>query len=113
MPPFRVAIALALLPAVLATAGCSSGELRGRVEDLPDPGLVFVQPYAGRRDTCRLVSDTPLTRPYLRAGADLVACPSGYAGGFALVAERGARQVGRTPRYTLYSVPRPVPAPAR
>jgi hypothetical protein len=87
-------------------AGCGSGEPRGRVEALPDPGLEFLAEAPRRRAGCVPVGETDLTRPLIEPGADLVACRAGHAPGLALVTERGAQQVARTANWTLYSVPR-------
>jgi hypothetical protein len=95
----------ALVPALLAVSGCGGDEFRGRVEDLPDPGLAFLAPYEGRRGLCQRLGVTAVTAPFVETGRDLVACPQGYSGGFELIEARGARQVGRTTRYTIYSVP--------
>jgi hypothetical protein len=108
-PAFRPASRPALRPALLAglllAAGCGGGEPRGRVETIPDPGLVFLQEPDPRRASCVPVAETELTRPYMAPGAALVACRSGHGAGFALVAGQGARQVARTQNYTLYAVP--------
>lgn len=97
----------ALLAAGALLAGCGSGEPRGRVEALPDPGLAFLAEAPRRRAGCVPVAETDFTRPLFETGADLVACRAGHSPGVALVAERGARQVGRTANWTLFSVPRP------
>jgi hypothetical protein len=105
---FRPALAAASCIVLLVVAGCGGSEPRGRVETLPDPGLVFLEPPTRNRAFCVPVAPTELTRPFFVSGADLLACRSGYPPGFELVAQRGARQVARTTNYTLYSVPRPV-----
>ena len=105
----RPALSAVPLTALLLAAGCGSGEPRGRVEALPDPGLVFLTEAPRRRAGCVPLGQSELTRPWREPGADLVACRSGHGAGFALVAERGARQVGRTPNWTVYTVPRPAP----
>lgn len=97
----------ALLAAGALLTGCGSGEPRGRVEALPDPGLAFLAEAPRRRAGCVPVAETEFTRPLFETGADLVACRAGHSPGVALVAERGARQVGRTANWTLFSVPRP------
>ena len=95
-----------LLAGLTLLSACGEREPSGRVEALPDPGLDFLAEPSRRRAGCLPVGETELTRPFLQPGATLVACRSGHGAGFALVAARGARQVARTPNYTLYSVPR-------
>jgi hypothetical protein len=107
VPPVPAGLIVALLAAGAVLAGCGSGEPRGRVEALPDPGLAFLAEAPRRRAGCVPVAETAFTRPFFETGADLVACRAGHSPGVALVAERGARQVGRTANWTLFSVPRP------
>lgn len=102
--PARPLAMIAALAAATAVAGCGSFPTSTSLE--PDAELPFVRGYRGVEDNCALTGESAFTNQFLSDAADLVSCPIGSAAEESLVAETGARRVGATEAYALYSVPR-------
>jgi hypothetical protein len=71
----------------------------------PDPELVFVRGYRSVSDECQIVGESAFTVDFLDDAADLVACPTGSASVYSLMAETRAATLTQTNSFTFFSIP--------